>query len=249
MKPILISELFSYIPLSNLITSLAFEDMRTMDKNLLRELKKKLRRFYHNGVDIDFYGCLGHELENVNLDLLVAARTGFPMILESLIDEIHQWKVKRIAGLCEIEISKEVSAVKRFLKSLNISVPNMLTFDDIVMFRKEKAFANFRDTLFSLSRKFQYDSSTDIAQDLLVDFHQKLMDFNELANSYAETRVLLLTGIVSTLGGLFGGPIGAMVGGLGTSLISSVTRVVFRKLYEDTHRDWVWFFWKWAKSM
>jgi len=74
------------------------------------------------------------------------------------------------------------------------------------------------------------------------------MEFNELANSYVEKRVLLLTGTVSTIGGLLGGPVGAIVGGLGAGLVSPITKAVFRKLYEDRHRDWVYFFWKWQKA-
>lgn len=248
VKPILSSALMNYTAMTNLITSLADEDIRAMDSNLRLELEKKLRRFYGNGIDVDFFSCLENELEKYNRDLLIARRTGFPMVIEPLIDEIHRWKMKRIAGLFRTEVSKEVSIAKRFLKSLNISIPTNLTFDDIVSFRKEKASTSFRDTLFSLSKNFQQDLSSDIAQDLLARFYQKKMEFNELANSYAETRTLLLTGTVSTLGGLLGGPAGAIIGGLGTSLISPITKVVFRKLYEDAHKDWVYFFWKWQKK-
>lgn len=247
VKPILSSELMNHTIIMNLITSLAYEDMSAMNDDLLCKLKKKLRTFYSNGVDLDFYGCLGNELEKYNFDLLVAMRTGFPMVLGPLVDEIHSWKMKRVAELYGTEVSEEVSIIKRFLRSLDMCIPK-LTFDDITSFRKEKACTNFRNALFSLSKRFQHDSSSDMAQDLLIEFYRRKMEFNELANSYAEKRVLLLTGAVSTLGGLLGGPVGAMVGGLGTSLVSPVTKVIFRKLYEDTHKDWAYFFWKWQKK-
>lgn len=253
VKPILSSEIMSYVVMTNLITSLCYEDMRVMDDNILCQLEGKLRQLYEYGVDPElekyhFYGCLKNELKKYHFDLLAAARMGFPFTIEPLIKEIHYWKMDRVANLYRKEVSREISAVKRFFKSLNISIPTGLTFDDIASFRKQKAYADFRTELFSLSKGFQEDSLTDISQDLLARFHYRVMEFNELANSYVEKRVLLLTGTVSTIGGLSGGPVGAIVGGLGAGLVSPITKAVFRKLYEDSHRDWVYFFWKWQKA-
>lgn len=248
VQPILFSEIMSFSAMANLVTSLSYEDMRAMDDAILFKIKKKLRRFYSNGVDIDFYGCLNNELEKYNLDLLVTAKTGFPLVIEPLVNEIHYWKLERVKELCRSEISRELDIVKRFLRSLDISIPINLTFDEITSFREEKASTEFRDALFSLSRRFQEDSKTDAAHDLRAEFYRRKMEFNELANSYAETRMLLLTGIVSTVGGLLGGPVGAIVGGLGTSLISPITKTIFRRMFEDSRKDWVSFFWKWHKA-
>lgn len=248
VPPVLFSEIMSFSAMTNLVTSLSYEDMRAMDDATLLRIKKKLRRFYGDGVDIDFYGCLNNELEKYNLDLLVSTKTGFPLVIEPLVNEIHQWKMKRVRELCITEISRELDMVRRFLRSLNISIPIDLTLDEIKSFREEKTSTEFRDALFSLSRRFQDDPKTDAAQDLWAEFYQRKMEFNELANSYAETRVVLLTGIVSTIGGFLGGPVGAIVGGLGTSLISPITKTIFRRMYEDSRKDWVSFFWKWHKA-
>jgi len=254
VKPIWPQDLMSYVPMTNLTTSLSYEDMRAMDDNVLRQLEGKLKQLY--GYEWDspelernsFYFCLQKELQKYHLDLLIAARMGLPFTIEPLVKEIHYWKMKRVADLYRNEVSREISAVKRFLRSLKISIPTGLTFDDIISFRKQKACADFRAELFSLSKGFQHSCSTDISQDLLARFHHRIMEFNETANSYAETRALIFTGTVSTIGGLLGGPVGAIVGGLGAGLVSPITKATFRKLYDHGHKDWVCFFWKWQKA-
>lgn len=79
------SKLMGYAPMTNLITSLCYEDIRAMNDHTLHQFKERLRRFYGQGVDLDFYGCLKNELKKYNFDLLITARTGFPFAVEPMI--------------------------------------------------------------------------------------------------------------------------------------------------------------------
>jgi hypothetical protein len=249
IEPIAVNDIIGYPTWCNLMKVMTYEDLHALrSKNFQRTLRKAFLKEFGPEPCFSgfwFYNRLTYVLEKYNTDLLLISRMQRPFIVEPFVNELHSWKIKRIANLCEKDFGKSGKVLRRFLNCLNISIPTGLTYDDIKAFRKEKAFTNFQKAFFTVTQKFQGDFFSDMTQELLIEFYRAKSEFDELANSYAEKGALVLTGIVSTIGGLISGPSGAILSGIGTSALYPVTKAIFKKIYENTHKNWVYFIWKW----
>lgn len=235
------------IILNKLSLALAYEDARSLrdkkiEKIIIQEIEKAYGDKFNWPLDV-----IIREFERYNRELITISKLNVPFVVEPLIQGIHDWKMRRVTNLYTENIKKDYKYYLEFLKQVSLRVPLHLEFDEIEEFRKEKASLEFRKTIFSLVDTSRKKPDEEIIQKLLWEFRERREKFNEAANTYSDVGSAILTGVVSTLGGLIGGVGGAILGGLGVGSASPVTKYFFKKVYERNNKDWAYFFWKWSK--
>lgn len=100
-----------------------------------------------------------------------------------------------------------------FLFDLGLSIPGSISVEDLVAFRQEGCVVELvkeLETWKTLTSEERTAQTTRLIK--------SVTEFNRETDANFQTKCLFLRGIMSTLGGLVGGPPGAAIGGVGSSI-------------------------------
>lgn len=187
-------------------------------------------------------------LNTLNRHTIHASILNTPIYIETDAKEIIRWKLNRITRAFSLDLLHDVDLTKDFLNNISIDIPINLSFDEVKEFKNTKACNDFRKSVFNVTEQYRKKTDVEILQKLLWEFYEHLNEFNEAAQSYSNVRTGILTGVVSTIGGLLEGLNSALISGIGASAASMLINSFFRKFYEITHKDWAILLWKWKKG-
>jgi hypothetical protein len=184
----------------------------------------------------------------INMGLIYSFSLDSSLLIPPQLKPILVHKFQRIikqskAIIPSPEYSEEIQALAYFLKSSPLKIPQQLSIDDLIEFRKDKKAIEFRLWLNNVVQEAKtkgIDNAIDIGQELR-------MEFQELCTSYKDRSNLVagvISGIATTIAGIIAGPLGGLA-----AVPSYLTSLKGVKLLWEIYgtNNWAFFFIKKSK--
>jgi len=143
-----------------------------------------------------------------------------------------------------LEYPEGIQALSYFLKSRPLKVPQQLSMDDLIEFRKDKKAIEFRVWLNNIIQEAKSkgtNNAIDIGRELRMDFQELCKGYEDRSNLIATT----ISGVATTIAGIIGGPIGGLVAVPSYLISLKAVKLLWEKYGTN---NWVFFFIKQSKG-
>lgn len=226
---------------SKTLRELVFEDWEDGE---LSKFKKQLP-FSFDGYYVNSY-CVDSDFVvsiDLNKNLMDAFYLNSPLLVHPQLKSIYAYKFESIikqskAVIPSVEYPEKIQVLSKFLRSNPLKVPQQLSLDDLIEFRKDRKAIEFRiwlNNVFQEAKSKGIDNAIDISQELRVDFQELCKSYEDRSNLIATT----ISGMATTIAGIIGGPLGGLV-----SVPSYLTSLKAVKLLWEKYgtNNWTFFF-------
>ena len=230
-------------PRENLMKILTFLDLGSGNIKALDLYKFLLDKGYIEQLAIEYpYYILNH----INGQIVTSQLLGIPLLLGSIPRQVLKWKL----GCHKIsDTEAAILELQSFTQNLGISIPLGASARQIIKLRESNAGEDLRKNLSDIVQYVQRNDCLTEGELLLEKYSASLRALSEQAKTFGEVGSTILSGSFSTAGAILGGVVGAVIGGVAGSVISLGTKNSFKYLYETTHKNWAFYFYRWSNTV
>lgn len=153
--------------------------------------------------------------DELNIDLIDSLYLNSPLLVPPQLKSIWAHKFERMikqsrAIIPSLEYPEKIQALSYFLKSRPLKIPQQLSIDDLIEFRKDKEAIEFRmwlDNVIQVAKSKGVANTIDLGQELRMDFQELCKSYEDRSNIVATS----ISGMATSIAGIIGGPIGGLV--------------------------------------
>lgn len=188
------------------------------------------------------------EKVGITMDLIYSFCLNSSFLIPPQLKPILVHKFERIIKQSKViipslEYSEKIQALAYFLKSSPLKIPQQLSIDDLIEFRKDKKAIEFRIWLNNAVQDAKtkgIDNAIDLGQDLRMDFQELCTSYKDRSNLVAA----VISGMGTTIAGIIAGPLGGL-----TAVPSYLSSLKGVKLLWEKYgtNNWAFFFIKKSK--
>jgi len=135
---------------------------------------------------------------------------------------------------------KKVNAVLKLMKRRRLYLPEF-SEKTILKLRSSEEVEQLRYVLNKIISSRDYDFKSDDDQ-LINQYDLAIESYNRYINKYGKRSSAILSGLLATIGGLFGGPLGAVIGGMGGASAPFGAEYFIKKHYSKKVEKWPFLF-------
>lgn len=210
------------------------------DKEFLR-LRRQLSKNY------PFFDDFGAS-DDLNIDLETSLYLNTPLLSPPQLKSIWTHKFQRMtkqskAIIPSLECPEKIQALAYFLKSRPLKIPQHLSIDDLIEFRKDKNAIEFRvwlDNIVQEAKSKGIDNTIDLGQELRIDFQELCKSYEDRSNLIATT----ISGTATSIAGVIGGPLAGLVAVPSYLVSLKAVKLLWEKYGTN---NWIFFFIKKSK--